>query len=73
MSEHRGKFEALLEEFKAQGLKSIDLDGFVDIDDAAEASENAEAYYAELCRLFESIKNGEGSKLVFKDSQKKIK
>jgi len=68
MSEQRKRLIKLLSEFKAKGLLSVDIDGYTDVDAAAEASENAEAFYAE----FESIKDGEGSKLVFKDSQKKI-
>lgn len=67
MSEYSGKLKVLLEELKAKGLKSIDLypgDNFdKDVD--------PEAYYAEVCRLLESIKDGSGSKLVFKDSRKK--
>jgi len=72
MSEQRKRLIKLLSEFKAKGLLSVDIDGYTDVDAAAEASENAEAFYAEFCRLLESIKDGEGSKLVFKDSQKKI-
>jgi len=70
MFEQREKLKVLLEELKAKGLKSID----VDVDEAkiAEANDNAEAAYAELCRLLEGINNGDGTKLVFKDSQKKI-
>ncbi len=71
MSEYGKRAKALLKEFEANGLKSIDLDGYVDVDDAAAASEDAEAYYAEFCRLLEGIKNGDGSKLAFKDNQKK--
>ncbi len=69
MSEYRKKVKVLLAEFKAKGLKGIDI--YVDEAKVAEAADNAEAYYAELCRLLESIKDGSGSKLVFKDSRKR--
>jgi len=70
MSEHREKLRVLLEELKAKGLKDIDV--YVDEAKVAEANDNAESAYAELCRLLEGINNGDGSKLVFKDSRKKI-
>lgn len=69
MSEYHKKVKILLDEFEAKGLQSIDV--YVDEAKAAEAAGNAEAYYAELCRMLEGIKTGEGSKLVFNDSQKK--
>ena len=69
MSEHREKLKELLAGLEAKGLKSIDV--YVDEAKAAEAAGNAEAYYAELCRLLEGINNGDGTKLVFKDSRKR--
>lgn len=65
MSEQQEKLKVMLQELKAKGLKSIDIypgDDVVGVD--------PEEYYAELCRLLEGIKNGDGSKLVFKDSRK---
>jgi len=59
--------EELLAAFKAAGLKSINI---YPSDDGI-GIEQAEAYYAELCKLLEGIKNGDGSKLVFNDSRKK--
>jgi len=66
MSEQQEKLKVMLQELKAQGLQSIDIYPGEDIDGV-----DPEEYYAELCRLLESINNGDGTDLVFKDSRKK--
>ncbi len=69
MSEARAKAKELLDEMEALGLKSIDIYPGENMENMIE-EDYAEKYYAELCRLLEGIKNGDGEKLVFKDSQK---
>ena len=59
------KLKFMLQELEAKGLKSMSIypgDDIVGVD--------PEEYYAELCRLLESIDNNDGTKLVFKDSRK---
>ena len=66
MTEQREKLKEMIQELEAKGLKSMSI-----YPGGGEEGVDPEEYYAELCRLFESINNDDGTTLVFKDSRKK--
>ena len=66
MGEQREKLKEMIQELEAKGLKSMSIYPGDDVEGV-----DPEEYYAELCRLLESINNDEGTELVFKDSRKK--